>query len=503
MCKKALCLIFAFLLSIESFAAVVSDNDGAAFITKAEFDSLKNNFQAQLDSYNTNIDNKIDNAIAGYLAGIKASAEREIDSTLNLLNEARRTFVGNITNPTTSTQANLFIETCSFWAYFRTAEQSWANSDAGPWLGFEISGINNYGPDIRAGGYVHHVRYPLALDNLNYGSRTGNGRYVFIEPASSATSESEMYITDEYLKNLKLKIWSVGGATSYQTPELLHSPKPYDTTSITWNNRYNWAGTNYRTVATYEGAAWNWNDKSQVVYLIGSDRVLAAESIYLDVSNEQLIPWVNNVSGGTIFSNTTGCLKTEDQYYWTYRYTNFHNGTVGSQCYGACYKIDNTYYNGTNDNTTTNQCGLNFYAPKISNIYGNKLLIKDVGELVGVRTHYFNGLPVCVIDKEGELELEMKITLNGVGTTSFNLAVGKNQFSNASIMSEPASNILYRESKNINDSDIKNGVLKIKIGKDKLSGIKNGTLWVKAMATNGTNSSITLETNSIKIKYDS
>ena len=68
--KKALCLFFAFLLSIESLAAVVSDNDGSAFITKAEFDSLKNNFQSQLDSFNTNIDSKIDTAIASYLAGI-------------------------------------------------------------------------------------------------------------------------------------------------------------------------------------------------------------------------------------------------------------------------------------------------------------------------------------------------------------------------------------------------------------------------------------------------
>ena len=40
MWKKALCLIFAFLLSINSFAAVVSDNDGAAFVTKAEFVAL-------------------------------------------------------------------------------------------------------------------------------------------------------------------------------------------------------------------------------------------------------------------------------------------------------------------------------------------------------------------------------------------------------------------------------------------------------------------------------
>ncbi len=69
--KRALGLVFAFLLSIESFAAVVSDNDGSAFITKAEFDSLKNDFQAQIDDYNVNVDNKIDTAIASYLAGIK------------------------------------------------------------------------------------------------------------------------------------------------------------------------------------------------------------------------------------------------------------------------------------------------------------------------------------------------------------------------------------------------------------------------------------------------
>ena len=68
--KKKLALVLMLLLSIESFAAVVGDNDGAAFITKAEFDSMKNNFQSQLDRYNSSIDNKIDGAIAAYLAGI-------------------------------------------------------------------------------------------------------------------------------------------------------------------------------------------------------------------------------------------------------------------------------------------------------------------------------------------------------------------------------------------------------------------------------------------------
>ena len=69
--KRLAALILVLLFSINSFAALVGDNDGAAFITKAEFDSMKNNFQSQLDRYNSSIDNKIDGAIASYLKGIK------------------------------------------------------------------------------------------------------------------------------------------------------------------------------------------------------------------------------------------------------------------------------------------------------------------------------------------------------------------------------------------------------------------------------------------------
>ena len=50
---------------------MVGDNDGAAFITKAEFESLKNDFQTQINRYNSSLDNKIDGAIATYLAGVK------------------------------------------------------------------------------------------------------------------------------------------------------------------------------------------------------------------------------------------------------------------------------------------------------------------------------------------------------------------------------------------------------------------------------------------------
>ena len=69
--RKIAAVFLSLLLGFECFGAAVSDNNGAAFITKAEFDSLKSTFQDQINRYNQSIDNKIDTAIASYLAGIK------------------------------------------------------------------------------------------------------------------------------------------------------------------------------------------------------------------------------------------------------------------------------------------------------------------------------------------------------------------------------------------------------------------------------------------------
>ena len=69
---KVLCITFAvIIISCNAFAVAVADNDGSAFISKAEFDSLKNNFQAEIDNFYSSIDNKIDTSIASYLAGLR------------------------------------------------------------------------------------------------------------------------------------------------------------------------------------------------------------------------------------------------------------------------------------------------------------------------------------------------------------------------------------------------------------------------------------------------
>ena len=58
-------------MSIESFGAIVSDNDGSAFITKAEFESAKNEFSTEINRYETSIDAKLQGAISSYLEGVR------------------------------------------------------------------------------------------------------------------------------------------------------------------------------------------------------------------------------------------------------------------------------------------------------------------------------------------------------------------------------------------------------------------------------------------------
>ena len=73
--KRLFSLLLIIFLCIENFAAIVSDNDGSAFVTKAEFEAIKRDFADQVMNYQDSVDAKIDGAIANYLAGIKVAKQ--------------------------------------------------------------------------------------------------------------------------------------------------------------------------------------------------------------------------------------------------------------------------------------------------------------------------------------------------------------------------------------------------------------------------------------------
>ena len=80
--KRIFALFLIMLFSVENFAAIVSDNDGSAFVTKSEFEALKKDFESQIVNYNDSIDKKIDGAISAYLAGINLQKAQSIYTIL-------------------------------------------------------------------------------------------------------------------------------------------------------------------------------------------------------------------------------------------------------------------------------------------------------------------------------------------------------------------------------------------------------------------------------------
>ena len=86
--KSLLAIMTIFCICSYSFGAIVSDNDGSAFVSKYEFETLKKDFADQLMRYNDSIDNKIDGAIASYLAGNSVDQKVALDSLINKINAA-------------------------------------------------------------------------------------------------------------------------------------------------------------------------------------------------------------------------------------------------------------------------------------------------------------------------------------------------------------------------------------------------------------------------------
>ena len=109
--KKLLALFLVVLMSIESFGAIVSDNDGSTFITKAEFDSKVNEFNTEINRYETSIDAKLQGAISSYVEGIRIQDRPTIlyDKIRNVIGNNNPYFLNSINAGSSSLSANIII----------------------------------------------------------------------------------------------------------------------------------------------------------------------------------------------------------------------------------------------------------------------------------------------------------------------------------------------------------------------------------------------------------
>ncbi|MBO6119852.1 MAG: hypothetical protein J6P02_05250 [Lachnospiraceae bacterium] len=221
--KKTIVLFNILVFSIYSFAAVVSDNDGSAFITKAEYDSLKNNFQNQLNQYYSSIDSKIDNAIASYLSGIITTTRYELHSNINTLKDELRTFIR--CNDTTGLVTG---DTFRF--------------NGAMWLASAFTPLSGNYKDSTQG----MVRASLIAGNPNNTKLTfrtiDNGNSDYKVMLEEKTYDGKKYYYPYYTYRLKIEHWM--GITSVMSARAYASVDPTPTaTSFTWTSDVTEPGT--------------------------------------------------------------------------------------------------------------------------------------------------------------------------------------------------------------------------------------------------------------------
>lgn len=195
--KGILALILVTAFSMSTMGAAVSDNDGSAFITKTEFDSLKSNFQAQIDQYNNNIDSKIDNAIASYLAGIKIITKTDMEI---------KPYVRQLT----------FIDQPQWLIGYNPARLTSARSW---WGSSRLSGLS-YIFSSNSSAYIGVI--PLSAKTFSYAYNMSYLNFGFWDSTSASTNVSSIVITNNGV-SMNYKVTTQDDGNEFWYVALLHN----------------------------------------------------------------------------------------------------------------------------------------------------------------------------------------------------------------------------------------------------------------------------------------
>ena len=435
---------------MNSFTAVVSDNDGSAFITKAEFDSLKNDFQSQIDQYNSAIDSKIDNAIASYLAGISVSKSIKLVDEIEL---ARDNSVNDVTFALWQMPATTkHVADARGGFYVSRDVGSGTDRDAGKVHGFHI--ISN----MRASGYIIYQEY-LGLNNAGSKSDYTSAYYFVNFPFARLDDSSYQSIgnTEDWclVSELRNRVYftlkttynsfSIGHFPSYssnwridfyhpETKNLLTDFTSADTTkngpgSYTWSSPIHICNTNASPISSINHI-WSFNDEANDV-----------------IQNN----FLNYNIAGSIPNTTTNCVdfSYRDKYVdgSTFNYmlqknppsTTTHNGgNSGSEIFIMRWNgsSDENWYDGSTRYEAMNDYTFNFKwnTQKNYNLNWTRLTNKYYCEKLGVPYYKYYGIPICTTtNKPGKLKLKLKFTNNRTDSgspLSFTYQIMDKKFSN-------------------------------------------------------------------------
>ena len=409
---------------------MVSDNDGAAFVTKAEFEALKENFAEQIEDYNTSIDSKIDGAIASYLAGIQLTKEQTLVNYVSTLykTDAWATCFSDKSGNLGDSNNNDFVRG-GWWIH---AQCGWnTNSNTGK---YETM-LN-----ITSGNLAEHK---LAM----YPSSTASYKW-FLKKYSDGTNsyygpyDATLYKMEEQVFVQKIdSVWNEWDDKRSKTRTTTGTT--FDLTSLSASGTMD--------VGSFNN---NWHTWTNI-----EGTIILSYNAYK--SNNQRV-WAPNNSIGVASSSVINyCLYYDDRLKLNSAARSessiFKHSNSGCQAQVFQGVTNGGWYYGT---AGENPITLKFKTPSILNLNNADLCNVEASKLIKNVVMNYHGLPITKIpQKEGKMKLKLKCYAYKISDGTLDNSVKSSvyfkikPFKNVEIANEVSKDIVYKKENLDNDTE--------------------------------------------------
>ena len=403
------------ILGINSFASVVSDNDGSAFVTKAEFEGLKKNFNSQVTQYNASIDAKIDGAIGSYLAGIDLKKKKELTS---ILNQAGQRFISSNNCGFVTTRKGTYSK---YFMNIGVCTGGAANTCRITQLQYLTGTINAPSWDTANSTNYGIFWYGTKTNSGNYKVKRYTNSYPFAAVAGVFTAGGNEGTTTSF--SIPNKTFTCGSADSFQAGD--------DSWSITVGR----------------------------AYTVNVVKTFGVQDTYYDINQ-------NYLTGYALATDNQYFVAAEDvnkpgTEYWDYK----------ADWYGYEIQAAGIGWGSWSNPSWTKLRVYNHYYSTINRL---SIINEKITGLMNQDVFYYNGCPIFQIDdKPGKVKLELHVVNSGNYPTVFQIK--KEKFDNTTISETGAKTSDYKWDDVIKVNSTSTGVdveLEIDVKKDEIYWIK-------------------------------
>jgi len=355
---------------MNSFAAIVADNDGSAFVTKSEFEALKADFAKQGNNYNDSIAGKIDGAISSYLAGIRTNERITQES---LINKCGYQWT-NAWNPGTSALGDKLSYAIGIsYVYNRQTGVDGAAAQ------YKIGSGSHDAPKIQTTGTTNST-YIL------YGASNYNSSYKALKG----------YMTS-YMVSSAMMYYHIGGTGTTST-----SIGGLSSTTFSSSNTY-----------------WEIKEISSNITLYGVTKAVSGIASFNNNDTITTPADIKRVSGNSIPTAKLYCVKEDEL-----------NKRGAAKTAGAATSAYGARWNGSSNVTSTVtpanykvQGYLHSYTD-VSNGYAG-FIVADLSTIANEAVYYYSGLPLFEASDNGVVTLKLTFSNTASANTTWQIKEGK------------------------------------------------------------------------------